>query len=131
MRTVCCVLIVAVVVALAHPLYAQVGALYGKITGEDGKPLAGATVNIVNNDSGRQYSMKTDKKGEFIAVNVPAGTYHVTVTQDGKVVYEAKGKSIRAENDLNIDLAKEKAAAKEQEMQGLSAEQRRKIAEEQ
>ena len=130
MRTVCYFLIVAVVVALAHPLFAQVGALYGKIIGEDGKPLAGATLTIVNNDSGRQYTMKTDKKGEFVAVNVPAGMYHVTITQDGKVVYEAPGKAVKAENDLNFDLAKEKAAAKEREMQGLSAEQRRKIAEE-
>ncbi len=99
--------------------------------GEDGKPLAGATIVMVNNDSGRQYTMKTDKKGEFVAVNVSAGMYHVTISQDGKVVYEAQGKSVREETDLNIDLAKEKAAAKEREMQGLTPEQRKKIAEQQ
>ncbi len=105
--------------------------LYGKVTGGDGKPLANASITMVNNDSGRQYTMKTDKKGEFVAVNVPAGMYHLTITQDGKVVYEAPGKSVRADTDLKIDLAKEREAAKEQQMQGLSAEQRKKIAEEQ
>jgi tetratricopeptide (TPR) repeat protein len=131
MRTVCCVLVLVVVAALAIPASAQLSALYGKITGEDGKPLTNATVVIANNDSGRQYSMKTDKKGEFVAVNIPVGMYHVTITQDGKVVYEAQGKAVKAEGDLNIDLAKEKAAAKERGLQGLSAEQKKKMAEEQ
>lgn len=120
-----------VMASFVLPAPAQVGVLYGKITGEDGKPLAGATVNLVSNDSGRQYNSKTDKKGEFSLLNVPAGMYHVTITQDGKVLYEALGKSVRAANDLDIDLSKEKAAAKEREMQGLTPEQKKKIAEEQ
>ena len=131
MRTVCYVLMLAVIAAFALPAAAQVATLYGKVTGEDGKPLAGATITMVNNDSGRQYTMKTDKKGEFVAVNVPAGMYHVTITRDGKVVYEAPGKSVRADTDLKIDLAKEKSTAKEREMQGLTSEQRKKIAEQQ
>jgi tetratricopeptide (TPR) repeat protein len=105
-------------------------ALYGKVTGDDGKPLAGATLTMVNNDSGRQYTMKTDKNGEFVAVNIPAGMYHVTIQRDGKIVYDSPGKSVRAENDLKIDLAKERVAAKEREMQGLTPEQRKKIEEE-
>ncbi len=131
MRTACYALILAVIAASTLPASAQLAPLYGKITGDDGKPLAGATIAMVNNDSGRQYSMKTDKKGEFVAVNVPAGMYHVTISQDGKVVYEAPGKSVRADTDLKIDLAKERAAAKEREMQGLTPEQRKRIAEEQ
>ena len=131
MRTVCCALVLAVIATLALPASAQVSALYGKITGEDGKPLAGATVTIVNNDSSRQYTMKTDKKGEFSGLNIPNGIYHVTISQDGKVVYEALGKAVKGEGDLNIDLAKEKSAAKERALGGLSAEQRKKMAEEQ
>ena len=129
MRILCCVLMFALIAAFALPAWAQLAPLYGKVTGEDGKPLADATVTMVNNDSGRQYSMKTDKKGEFVAVNIPAGMYHLTIMRDGKVVYEAQGKSVRAETDLKIDLAKEKSAAKEREMQGLTPEQRKKIAE--
>ena len=120
-----------VMASLVLPAAAQTAVLYGKITGEDGKPLVGATLVIVNNDSGRQYTMKTDKKGEFSAVNIPVGLYHLTITQDGKVVYEAQGKSVKADSDLKIDLAKERAAAKEQQMQGLTPEQRKQIAEEQ
>lgn len=131
MRVFCCVIVLSLLAALAIPGWGQMAPLYGKVNGEDGKPLANASITMINNDSGRQYSMKTDKKGEFVAVNVPAGMYHLTITQDSKVVYEAQGKSVRAATDLNIDLSKERAAAKEQQMQGLSAEQRKKIAEEQ
>jgi tetratricopeptide (TPR) repeat protein len=131
MKTFCCVLVLSMLAALAVPVWGQVGALYGKVTGEDGKPLANANIIMVNNDSGRQYTMKTDKKGDFVAVNVPIGMYHVTITLDGKVVYEAPGKNVRAETDLKIDLAKERAAAKEQQLQSLTPEQRKKIAEEQ
>ena len=131
MKIIRVVLVLAVAVAFVLPARAQVGVLYGKLTGEDGKPLAGAAINLVSNDNGRQYNSKTDKKGEFSFLNVPAGMYHVTITQDGKVLYEAPGKSVRAANDLDIDLSKEKAAAKEREMQGLTAEQKKKIAEEQ
>jgi len=120
-----------VVTACALPAAAQVGALYGKVTGEDGKPLADATITMVNNDSGRLYTMKTDKKGDFVAVNIPVGMYHLTILKDGKVVYEAPGKNVKAETDLKIDLAKEKSTAKEREMQGLTPEQRKKIAEQQ
>lgn len=124
------VLMFAVLMAFAVPARAQLAPVYGKIS-DDGKPLAGATVTLVNNDSGRQYVMKADKKGEFVAVNLPLGMYHVTISQDGKVVYEAPGRAVRSENDLKIDLAKEREASKDKQLQGLSAEQRKKIAEEQ
>jgi len=123
--------LLSVIAACAISAAAQTGVLYGKVTGEDGKPLVGAAINLVSNDNGRQFNSKTDKKGEFSLLNVPAGMYHVTITQDGKVVYEAPGKSVRAANDLNIDLSKEKAAAQERQLQGLTAEQKKKIAEEQ
>jgi tetratricopeptide (TPR) repeat protein len=119
------------VTALALPSSAQLAPLFGKITGDDGQPLANATVALVNNDTGRQFSAKTDKKGEFVLVNVPGGMYHVTISQNGKVVYDAPGKNVRAAEDLKIDLAKERAAAKEREMQELTPEQRKKLEEEQ
>lgn len=131
MRSVFYLLMLALITAFAVSAAAQVAPLYGKITGDDGKPLVGATVNMVNNDNGRQYNVKTDKKGEFVLLNVPQGLYHVTITQDGKVLFDAKGKSVRDATDLNIDLAKERAASKEKEMQSLTPEQRKKIAEEQ
>ena len=131
MRTVCYVLMLAVIAAFALPASAQLAPLYGKVTGDDGKPVADATITMVNNDTGRLYTMKTDKKGDFVAVNIPVGMYHLTITQGGKVVYEAPGKNVKAETDLKIDLAKEKSAAKERELQGLTPEQRKKIAEQQ
>lgn len=131
MKVFCCVIVLSLLVALAIPGWGQIAPLYGKVVGEDGKPLANADITMVNNETGRQYIMKSDKKGDFVVNNVPVGSYHITIKQDGKVVYEAPGRNIKGDADLKIDLAKERVAAKEQQMQGFSAEQRKKIAEEQ
>ncbi len=53
MRTVCYVLMLAVIAAFALPASAQLAPLYGKVTGDDGKPVADATITMVNNDTGR------------------------------------------------------------------------------
>jgi tetratricopeptide (TPR) repeat protein len=132
MKTAGCVLIILLVMtAGALPSSAQVSPLHGKITGVDGKPLAGATIVMISNDTGRSFTAKTDERGEFVLVNVPDGLYHVTISKDGKVLYEAHGKRVQEEKDLEIALAKEQALAKEREMQTLTPEQRQKIAEQQ
>ena len=47
--------------------------------GLDGNPFPDATITI-KNDTGRTFTTKTDKKGNFIQVGVPDGVYTVTLT---------------------------------------------------
>jgi tetratricopeptide (TPR) repeat protein len=50
----------------------------GKVTDND-KPLAGVQVIYTNANTGRQFKMKTDKKGEYSAIGLTFDNYDVTV----------------------------------------------------
>ena len=78
----------ALVVALAAmPALAQntTSALGGRISGSDGKPVAGADVAIVHTPSGTVSHVTTDAGGRYIARGLRVGgPYTVTVSKDGK-----------------------------------------------
>ena len=54
----------------AAPLWAQVGIREGYRQGPDGKPIDGATVELVNSDTGGRIDLKTNAKGEFLSLGV-------------------------------------------------------------
>ncbi|HUK87646.1 MAG TPA: carboxypeptidase regulatory-like domain-containing protein [Terriglobales bacterium] len=60
----------------------------GKITDPQGNPVVGATVAFQGANTGASFSVKTDKKGEFLRVGVKEDVYHVTVTKDGQQIGE-------------------------------------------
>ncbi len=70
---------VALLLIFAGHAAAQGANVTGQVIGLDGKPLPNAPVTI-KNDSGRTFTTKTDKNGNFIQVGVPDGTWTVTVT---------------------------------------------------
>ena len=80
-------LVVACGLALAlfaSDVYAQHGAVRGKVKDEAGEPVEGALVLLEYQDGVTQkYETKTDRKGEFIQVGVRSGRYRITVTADG------------------------------------------------
>ena len=122
-------IMIALLLALclgALPLWAQMGNMAivsGKVTGGDGKPLAGADVQLVSSDTGRKVSGKTDKKGEFQMAGVSMGAYTITVIFNGQTLYNAPNFAITGQSEtapcyvqngmctFNIDLAKEAKAA--------------------
>lgn len=64
--------------------FAQTGALEGDVIGPDGAPLKGALVKILRKDIKGSYQVKTDKKGHYLHVGLPLGTYRISVEVDGK-----------------------------------------------
>lgn len=54
------------------------GIIEGYIYRENGKPLAGAKIEIIGAD-GRVYTTKTDSKGYFIITDVPEGSTTITI----------------------------------------------------
>ncbi|MDP2005514.1 MAG: TonB-dependent receptor [Rubrivivax sp.] len=76
---------VAVAVVAAAPALAQntTAGISGRVTGADGKPVAGATVTIVHVESGSSNSVSTDAAGRYGARGLRAGgPYTITVTKD-------------------------------------------------
>ncbi|MCG2586096.1 TonB-dependent receptor [Massilia sp. TS11] len=77
----------AMAIALsAAPSFAQntTSALGGRITGADGKPAAGAQVQIIHAESGSISNVVTDGEGRYIARGLRVGgPYTIVITKDG------------------------------------------------
>src|SRR6266545_3150840 len=110
-------LLVAVLAAMvcAPPAWSQTLAkLKGKVTDVDGKPVAGATVELTNSENGRKYSYKTDKNGEYLSIAVESGTYDAKLIKDGKVLATKNKIPVNIaneENVVNFDLGKDRQKA--------------------
>lgn len=97
------------VLLMAAPVYAQQTSsnLAGRVTDNEGAPLAGAEVIIVHTPSGTTSRAVTDAQGRYTARGLRVGgPYLVTVTRDGfkgeatENVYLALGET----SALNVDL---------------------------
>lgn len=95
---------------------AQVGTatVQGTVKDAQGQPIAGAEVIWYSADTGRKYTIKTNKKGEYFSLGIGAGKYTVTLMQDGKELFHYNGVQLTLDGTtLDFDLQKEaqKAAA--------------------
>jgi tetratricopeptide (TPR) repeat protein len=113
----------ALVLALAAlPLWSQLGSLaivQGKVTGTDGKPMAGVEVQMVNKDTGQKHSSKTNNKGEYTMAGVVNGYYDVSLIQNGSEIWKKGNMMVTPQSETapcyvqngvcryDIDLAKE------------------------
>jgi tetratricopeptide (TPR) repeat protein len=116
---------------------AQTGTLEGKVTGEDGKPLVGALIKIERTDIKGNYSVKTNKKGEWLYTGLAFGTFKVSLVLDGKEVDSVRNVQTHLGDPtpVNFDMAarkKEQDALQEAAKTGkLSADQTRGMTPEQ
>ena len=103
----------ALAVVLATPLaHAQTGSIKGVCKDLDGTPVAGAEVEWYGTDTGRKYTLTTNKKGEYFSLGVLPGKYNVKLTKDGKEMFHINGVVVTSgETTTDIDLKKEQAAA--------------------
>src|SRR3954468_12090307 len=118
-------MMVALFLALLIPAaWAQTGSIKGSIIDENGKPIAGAVVDLVGKETGRKYQLKSDAKGQLFSLGIASGTYDVTVTYNGQLLTKYTGYPVRLdENRLDIDMKKEKASA----VQTMSEEEKKRI----
>ena len=106
------------------------GTVKGVCKDVDGKPIAGATVEYSNTETGRKYDLKTNNKGEYFSLGVAAGKYTVTLSKDGKEIFHFNGFNVNLdENTLDFDLKKEMQAVAQG--QGLTPEQAKQQKEQQ
>jgi tetratricopeptide (TPR) repeat protein len=68
----------------AADAHAQMGAVRGKVLDDTGAPAVEAQVRLLfKGQLNKDVTIKTNKKGEYMQVGLPPGSYEVTVTKDG------------------------------------------------
>jgi tetratricopeptide (TPR) repeat protein len=119
--------IVLVVLALGlcvPPVFAQAtGSVKGVCKDADGNVITEGTVEWLSQETGRKYTLKLNKKGEYFSLGISPGKYKVTLfSPDGKDRFHFGGVTVGLdETTLDFDLKKEAAATAQG--QGMSAEQ--------
>lgn len=88
----------------AAPSWAQLeGIIRGTVKGADGKPLAGATIQMYDSQTGRRFSGTTNSKGEYSMNAVYAGTYKMTLLVKGNPVDERNNVGLGAGQEQVVD----------------------------
>jgi tetratricopeptide (TPR) repeat protein len=67
--------------AIATLASAQTGGVRGRVVDDSGKPVPDAQVVFSNQSDGSGFSLKTDSKGEFLAIGKQVGDYTVKATK--------------------------------------------------
>lgn len=122
--------------------FAQTGAFTGKVKGEDGQPLQGALIKIERIDMRGNYEVKTNKKGEYYYMGIPAGgRYNISLFPGGKATGEpadrvnnvrlSMGEPMDFSFDLSAIAARRAAMAKAAESGQVTQEMSREMTAEQ
>ncbi len=132
----CVLSAVASLLLFGAAAFGQMGAIQGKVTGEDGQPLQNAIVKIVRNDIKGKYQTKTNKRGEYFHAGLPAGrstNYSVTLEVDGRDIDSVQNVVVPLGDpaQVNFDLALKKKQAEAIAAGGLTADQTRGLSSEQ
>src|SRR5208283_4755145 len=123
-------LLLVLAVGLSAPLaFGQTtGTVKGACKDTEGKPIAGAEVEWLGTESGHDYKLKTNNKGEYFSLGIVPGKYNVKLSKDGKELWHVNNVSVGVDEELlDLDLKKEQTAAIQG--QGLNAEQAAKAKE--
>ena len=59
------------------------GSIQGTVTDSTGAAVSGAQVKVFSPDTGLSRTMSTNDQGEYVASELPLGTYSVTVEKEG------------------------------------------------
>lgn len=102
------------------------GTIRGKVRDAQGAPIADAQVVWKNQDNGRTYKLKTNKKGEYFSLGIDPGQYTVTLSKDNKVLDEDKNVHVPVDevvHDIDLKQIQEQNVQATAKKEGVSAEQ--------
>lgn len=105
---------------------AQTATVKGVCKDAEGNPVVDAQVTWHNDDNGRTFKLKTNKKGEYFSLGIEPGTYTVTLSKDGKDLDKVNKYHVGADEiSLDFDLKKSQEQAVEQtaKEKGITTEQ--------
>ena len=98
----CLAFLAGVVPTLAQTI---TGRIDGRVTDTSGGVLPGATVTVLNENTGLTVTLVADENGGYTATNLPVGTYSVTAELQGFRRQQKTGFSLTADGRLTADFA--------------------------
>src|ERR1051325_8388452 len=114
------ILLATACVFIASAAHAQMTRVQGVVKDTSGNPIPGAQLVFNNKDNGQKITLKTDKKGKYVAITLPPGKYDVQVNQGGKTIFTLNAVPITLNgccggerdgiNLIDIDLQKEQGS---------------------
>ena len=116
---------VAMCAMLAPAAWGQMATLKGTVKNTEGKPMPGAVVDMVDKNTGHKYQLKADKNGELFSLGIASGSYDVTVSYEGKPLFQISGFPVQANSEAKLDIDLQKEAQRQQT--SMSAEQKKAI----
>jgi tetratricopeptide (TPR) repeat protein len=134
-RNVFYVLMISVLsMVFALPAFSQSATVKGTCKDAQGTPIAGAQVTWHNNDNGRTFNLKTNKKGEYFSLGIDVGTYTVTLSKDGKELDKANNYKVTMDEltlDFDLKASQEQAVQETAKAKGMTPEQVKAMQEQQ
>jgi tetratricopeptide (TPR) repeat protein len=121
-------------VIFAVPAFSQTATVKGTCKDAQGNPIASAEVTWHNNDNGRTFKLKTNKKGEYFSLGIDVGTYTVTLSKDGKELDKANNYKVTTDEltlDFDLKASQEQAVQDTAKAKGMTPEQVKAIQEQQ
>src|SRR5580698_8751828 len=79
------------------------GKIVGSVVDQTGAPLAGATVNVINEGTGEARQVTSDDGGNFTFPILPVGNYTVKVTAAGFEVFEQRAIVLQVDQNVTIN----------------------------
>ncbi|MGD0957633.1 MAG: carboxypeptidase regulatory-like domain-containing protein [Candidatus Acidiferrales bacterium] len=102
--------VLAAVLLLASAATAQNGRAVGQVLDRDGKPWPDVTV-VMKSDSGRTFTVKTDKSGKYSQIGLQGGVYTFTLTDTAGTLSFTEKHQIGADGDTEVDFNFKQLAA--------------------
>jgi hypothetical protein len=104
-RTLITSFLVAAAFVFSPSTPAQAAGFEGRVVGADGKPLQGAEIRIERNDkTGAPVTIQTNARGSYASSALPAGTYKISVVQNGAVKSNITIKTVGEPARIDFDL---------------------------
>src|SRR5437773_3009797 len=108
------------------PAVGQTATVKGVCKDAQGNPITDAQVVWHNNDNGRTFNLKTNKKGEYFSLGIESGKYTVTISKDGKELDKVNNYPVTADEitlDFDLKKSQEQAVQETAKSKGMTPEQ--------
>ena len=89
---------------LARSQAVGAGQMQGIVTDATGAPVAAATVEALQTDSGLRRDVATGQDGGYLLPNLPVGAYQLKVTKASFETYTQSGIVLEVGNNLRVDV---------------------------